>query len=297
LRDAEGSGGGDYDAIVLVSGGKDSAYLLHRLVVEWPRLRLLGVLVDNGFMSPFAIENAARVLETMNVPSLTIHPKPSFVNKVFRHTLTHLREQDGYSVVDLMDGHITFDHARNMAVALGIRVVLCGMGPVQMEQAFGPAAVEIPAERLAVRLGMNGAPPARNFDKEEMKFWFDPERHSPEQFPGFVLPLVAWNPTEEEILRYVRRNGLMSASRSRPLVTNNALVPVIAMAELGQLGYCGWELEFARMVREGKSDRGYWLALFEMAEYSARTGRFVNKTVEETLSRLGLTKQEVGISA
>ena len=91
--------------------------------------------------------------------------------------------------------------------------------------------------------------------------------------------------------------GLLTKKRSRPLVTNNALIPVIAMAECARFGYCSWEVEFGRMVREGKSERQYWLNIFEMNEYATKTGNFVNKTVIETLAKLALTKKDIGIES
>ena len=60
LHTYEGKGGGDFDAIVLFSGGKDSSFLVHRLITEYPKLRIVTMLVDNGFMSPYALDNAAR---------------------------------------------------------------------------------------------------------------------------------------------------------------------------------------------------------------------------------------------
>lgn len=297
LQSHQGKSTGPYDAMVLVSGGKDSAYMLHRVVHEYPDLRLLAVLVDNGFMSAFALKNAEHVLNRFDVPQITIKPKPSFVKKVFRYTLTHLDKQTGYSIVDLMDGFVTFDHAKNLAVHYDIPLILCGLSKVQLESVFGPIELEFPPEQEQASLSEHAAIVLRDvFDDVEMQYWFDGSKWPKEKVPRFVLPFTAWDLDENQILGEVHRLGLISKKRSRPLLTNNALIPVIGMAEVGRFGYCSWEIEFARMIREGKSERAYWLALFEMLEYSTRTGRFINRTVEQTLGRLGLTKQDLGIA-
>ncbi|MDX1601023.1 MAG: hypothetical protein R3191_05875, partial [Anaerolineales bacterium] len=98
-----------------------------------------------------------------------------------------------------------------------------------------------------------------------------------------------------EILNHVEQSGLLDANRTRPLLTNNALIPVIAIAEISTFGYTSFEVEFSKMIQEGRSERRYWRNLFEMAEYSARTGRFLSDSTLETLDALGLTKADIGL--
>lgn len=302
LRAAVGQGGGAYDALLLLSGGKDSAYLLHRITQEYPELRLVCVLVDNGFMSPFALQNAKQVINRFNLPYVVLSPEPAFVRAVFRYGLTHLHLQKQYSIVDLMDGQITFDNARNFAVENDIPLILCGLSKVQLAFVFGVQGIDLTAaqqrmplvEQCGISFAELGAP-------EHQHFWFDEAQIQSQapmnHVPHVISPIAAWNPDETEILRVVESLQLIDRKKSRPLMTNNALIPVIAMAETACFGYCCWEVEFARMVREGKSERQYWLALFEMLEYTVKTGRFINRNVERTLARLGLTRADIGIHA
>ena len=53
-------GEGSWDAVFALSGGIDSSYALYRLKQEYPRLRVLAVQFDNGFISQTALENARR---------------------------------------------------------------------------------------------------------------------------------------------------------------------------------------------------------------------------------------------
>ncbi len=290
-----GRAAGSHDALLLFSGGKDSSYLLHRITTDYPDLRLLTVLVDNGFMSPYALQNADRVLRRFDVAHIRLQPRPSLVRRVFRCALTHLDRQEGYSIVDEMDGHVTFDSARQLAARLEIPLVLCGISRVQAEVALGFAGWEMPPElglrRTLARLAI---PLDEVFTEREERTWWDVARCSAEPPPRVVLPLAAWDSSEEEIIAEVARLDLIDQRRSSPLMTNNALIPVIAMAEVARFGYCCWEVEFSRMIREGRSGRRYWLNLFEMMEYSARTGRFMG-SVDQTLTRLDLTRKELGI--
>jgi hypothetical protein len=298
LRTATRTGPGAYDALVLVSGGKDSAYTLHRLQQEYPGLRLITLLVNNGFMSPVALENADHLMEKFDLPHVTWKLKPAFVEKAFRHALTHLDRQSAYSIVDLMDACMTFDSAMEFAVRLDIPLVISGLAKVQTEFVYGPYSVEMtPSQYRAPLVDQLDSQLSDIFDDTEMAFMYQSANWHESRQPRFLLPFTIWNPDEEEVLREVDRLGLISKARSRPLLTNNALIPVIGMAEVARFGYCSWEIEFAQMVREGKSERNYWLNMFEMLEYSTKTGRFVNKTVEQTLDRLGLTRASIGIGA
>ena len=171
LRDASGKGAGTIDAVVLFSGGKDSSYMVNRLSRDYPNLRLLTLLIDNGFMSPHAMRNAKEVLEHFDLPHITHRLKPSFVKKVFHHALTHLDEQTSYSIVDLMDAKLSFDTGKNMAMAFGAPLVICGLARVQTEILYEPLTVELPFESETKQLPKYTGMDLRSvYDEEEMKF-------------------------------------------------------------------------------------------------------------------------------
>ena len=51
---------GKYDVIMALSGGLDSSYALYRLRKKYPRLRILAVQFDNGFIAETAFANAKK---------------------------------------------------------------------------------------------------------------------------------------------------------------------------------------------------------------------------------------------
>ena len=57
-----------------------------------------------------------------------------------------------------------------------------------------------------------------------------------------------------------------------------------ALVDVHQLGYSSFEVEFCRMIREGKADLTHWRNVFELLEYTSRTGMFVRPPVEQGLA-------------
>jgi amino acid adenylation domain-containing protein len=74
---------GDYDCIVLLSGGKDSTYMLYQLVQM--DLKVLAFTLDNGFISEGAKENIRTVVTSLGVDH--IFGKTPVMNAVFVESL------------------------------------------------------------------------------------------------------------------------------------------------------------------------------------------------------------------
>jgi len=78
---------GEYDCIVLLSGGKDSTYVLARLVDMG--LDVLAYTLDNGYISDQAKENIRRVVEALGVDHIfgtTPHMPAIFADSLARHS-------------------------------------------------------------------------------------------------------------------------------------------------------------------------------------------------------------------
>ena len=60
-------GRGTYDVLVGWSGGKDSTYILARLMKEFNDLRVLAFTFDNGFVSKQAFRNMEKLSDSLGV--------------------------------------------------------------------------------------------------------------------------------------------------------------------------------------------------------------------------------------
>lgn len=85
---AEGPKGRRYDAVVCLSGGKDSTYTL-MLAVRKYGLRPLAVTFDNGFLSKFAFDNIRNAVNALAVDHIMLRPSFETMKAIVRASALH----------------------------------------------------------------------------------------------------------------------------------------------------------------------------------------------------------------
>lgn len=297
LNEHQGKGKNKYDALVLYSGGKDSTYLIRKMQMDFPKLRLLAFTLDNGFMSPVAQQNIADMLPRLNVDHLFIKPHDKFYKKLFRYAITHLNEDGGYGTVDFSDGEFLLDTARNLAAEKKIPLILCGYSKYQVQNGLKLYHFESPREREASdRVETAGMKIKDIFQEEnDLNLWWQASKHNPQDIARLLFPLYAWDLEENQIKDKVKEWGLMNNKNHSPIVTNHQLVALLGVVDVHQLGYSSFEHEFCRMIREGKAKKSDWQPVFEFLEYTSRSGMFLKSTILQSLRWLDLTLEDVQI--
>jgi tRNA(Ile)-lysidine synthase TilS/MesJ len=79
---------GRYDALVCLSGGKDSTYTL-MLAVRTYGLRTLAFTFDNGFLSEFAFDNIRCAVNALGVDHVTVRPSFETMKSIVRASAMH----------------------------------------------------------------------------------------------------------------------------------------------------------------------------------------------------------------
>ena len=250
--------GNKYHAVLLLSGGKDSAYILHRMRSEYPELRIFCILVNNGFMSSTAIARAQFVADKFKTDLLVCNSSIDEFASVLRQAFLNLNGRGSYGVVDFADGDLIFRTGQRIATEMNIPLVLAGLTWVQVQRIVG---------------------------KDDFEIVQQPGPHQ-------VFPLAVWRPNEQEIRKTVRSLKLLPPGSDSPLVSNSSLILTMSAVDVLNNGYCSFEPEFAQLIREGKTDRKTWLHAFELLEFATRKG-FLDKEVKQTLARLDLTLNDV----
>ncbi|PIE88348.1 MAG: hypothetical protein CSA04_02430 [Bacteroidetes bacterium] len=83
--------GRTYDALVPLSGGKDSTYVLY-LAVQKYDLNVLTYTYDNGFLSDFARENIASAVKACGVDHIWVHQSQKMLYELYRTALVESGE-------------------------------------------------------------------------------------------------------------------------------------------------------------------------------------------------------------
>lgn len=78
--------GGEHDAVVPLSGGRDSSFVLHE-AVRTLGLRVLAINYDNEFRNEQAVENMERACETLAVELVSIRSRRGIATEVVRDEL------------------------------------------------------------------------------------------------------------------------------------------------------------------------------------------------------------------
>jgi len=297
LESHQGKAAGRHDALVMFSGGKDSALLLHLLRQKFPGLRLLALMVDNGFTSSIAFANAKRVATILSdVEYVTIRPKETLFRNTFRYALTHLNAGGCYSSVDRLGGDLVFDIGRNTAAAFGIPLLIHGGTRAQAQLILKLFSYETPRSWEREKRESTGGFSLRDiYAPEELKYWWDGSSWPADRVPRVIFPFYAWPYDEHAVRREVQALGLFEKGKENPIASNSDLIPVNLAVDNSFLGYSGYEPEFAQLIRGKKADKNIWLSLFESVEYLGARGLLLPGCIAETLTRLGLTHADVGL--
>lgn len=111
--------GKKYDAIIGLSGGADSSYVLHNAVKLG--LRLIAFSVDNGWNDPKADENIMRMVETLKVPFYRYRID---LKKFSRLQGAFIKA--GQKNIEIPTDHILMATTYEMASKYGIKWILSG---------------------------------------------------------------------------------------------------------------------------------------------------------------------------
>jgi hypothetical protein len=119
------SGRGDHDVLVGLSGGKDSAFVLHRLLTDYP-VRLLAVTFDNGFLTPYATRSVDAIVRATGAEHRMHRPEWPALRAFYRATLLRLGEP---CVACSIGGYVL---AIKACAEMGVPFFVHGRSPMQM---------------------------------------------------------------------------------------------------------------------------------------------------------------------
>jgi hypothetical protein len=294
LKDVRGQG--EYDCLVPLSGGKDSIYLLHRLITDYPHLRILAFTTDVN-IPDIAWQNIRRTTEKLGIDHLVYRPPESFYRKVFRYILQNQEERGAVYSISYVYAPLFEGDAIKLAVEKEIPLVLAGYSPGQPEPErmlyeFSRELIET-CSWVPPQLAASGA-----FSQNELLRFFDPKHYEEgTRFPRYLAPFHAWEYDQDQVLKQVVKLGLVqSAKHASPIFSNYPINWLLMYSDLKHFGYNPYLPEFAALIREGKASLQQWRLLGPLVDFMIGHKVFLGAEVRRSLKWLDLDERALKIN-
>jgi hypothetical protein len=293
--EAARSAGERYDALVCLSGGKDSLYLLHRLAVDY-RLRILAFTTDVD-IPPIAWSNIRRTIARLGVDHLVYRPPDAFYRKLFRHLLCHQEARGAVYTVSYVYAPLFEGDALRVASDMRIPLVLAGYSPGQPD----PERMEYEFPRAFIET-VDWTPPAlrgaEEFDESDLaRFWNPAMRRASTPLPRYLAPFHAWRYDQDDIMRRVVAQGYAANARhASPIHSNYPINWLLMYSDLRHFGYNPYAPEFSDLIRSGKASRRYWSVMAPLVDRMIRHRVGPGREVTRSLRWLGLRARDLRIT-
>lgn len=292
---ADCRGQGQYDVLVPFSGGKDSAWMLYKLVVEY-KLKVLAFTVDVN-IPPIAWKNIRRTLARLNIDHLTYSPPAELYRKLFAYLLRNQEARGATYTVSYVYAPLFEGDAIRTAHEKGIPLVMAGYSPGQPE----PERMLYEFSRPLIEQTDWTPPQLRQcgeFTEDELSRFFNPLRYPPgTRFPRYLAPFHAWKYSQDEAMRGVVEHGLIETSRAAsPVFSNYPINWLLMYSDLRNFGYNPYAPEFATLIREGKAKLSEWRIMAPIVDLMVSRRWFLGRHTTTHLKWLGLEPEDLRIT-
>ena len=287
--------GARYDALVCLSGGKDSLYLLHRAKVDL-KLNVLAFTTDVN-IPKVAWSNIRRTIARLGVDHLVYRPSASFYRKLFRHVLRNQEARGAVYSVSYVYAPLFEGDALAAATERGIPLVLAGYSPGQPE----PERMEYEFSRRLIE-GVDWTPPAlreaSGFSPAELARFWNPHRYAAgTRLPRYLAPFHAWDYDQEDIMRRVTQLGyVQKKANASPVHSNEHIHWLLMYSDLRNFGFNPYMPEFAALIRSGRASRSQWRLMAPFVDFMLRNKVLMGKNVERQMRWLGLRDEDLRIT-
>lgn len=286
--------GAEYDAVVCLSGGKDSIYLLHRLKVELG-LNVLAFTVDAN-IPEVAWRSIRRTVAKLEVDHIVHRPAPGFYRKLFAHLLRHQEPRGAVYTVSYVYAPLFEGDAIRLAAEKRIPLVFAGYSPGQPEPQrmvyeFSPKLIR-ETDWTPPGLRASGV-----FSEAELARFWNPLRCAADTaFPRYLAPFHAWEYDQNAIMKKIVALGLVErAWHASPIHSNYPVNWLLMYSDLKNLGYNPYAPEFSSLIRRGKASLRYWKLMAPVVDMMIRRRVLLGRNVASQMKWLGLREEELQI--
>ncbi|MDR2011277.1 MAG: hypothetical protein LBQ22_12435 [Bacteroidales bacterium] len=274
-----------YDALVPLSGGKDSTYILH-LAVNVYKLKVLAMTYDNGFLTPIALDNIKRSLEITDVDHVFCRPDPVILKKVYKNMLLFSGDICGACDIGTK--------ANILKVSADYRtpIILYGTSPLE-EDSFVPDSIQ-DVTRFKYILKQSG-----EFTKKEMKefliypnfnFLYLTLNKKIGKFGKEVRPLFyLTNPSDKEVGAIIEKElGWKDDAREYSKHLDCLAEPLTNYIRNKIYGYERRICQFSNMIRKNEITREHALQMYTEDKIDS-----LPENCQYIFNELGITEEDL----
>lgn len=277
---------GKYDALVPLSGGKDSTYILY-LATQKYHLRVLAMTYDNGFVSQIAADNMQRALRKTNTEMITVKPDHQLLQKIYKTMLLSSGDICGACGIAIRASmcKVAADHK--------IPMILLGTSPLE-EGSFLPDTTQDVQRFRHIMLE------AGNTSRQELKeFLIYPKMnffklslgkmfgiYAKEVCPLFYIP----NPSDKEMGDIIKREMDWQEDTSSEYSKHFDCVvePFTNYVRQHIYGYERRICQYSTMIRRGEISREKALEMYTADHIAEKPANY-----DEVLDLLGLDEKDM----
>jgi len=237
------------------SGGKDSTFTLDLLKNHYS-LRVLAMTFDHGFVSPYALENIRKIVETLGVDYISFKPDSRTMQKIFRFSSEH----EFHPAKALERASSICNSCMGLAKFIILKVAIEKRIPFI---AYGWSPGQVPLQSAILKNNPSFIrkvqdlflKPLEEAVGEEVQAYFLDDHHLKEDgnntLPYNINPLAFLHYDEGKIYQRIRELGWQPPKDTDPNSTNCLLNAFANEIHIQKHQYHPYAMELAELVREG----------------------------------------------
>ena len=281
-----------YEGLLMMSGGKDSAYLALTLKREY-KLNIKGIIIDNSYEYPDTFENVKSICKQLEIPLIIYQPNIIQLRNFYNFIITDPKlRRDDFGQICFYCGVCLKRIASDFAKAFNIPYIFSGYNPDQIYE-LGDAEItqkdnnKKKYQQMVRKAVDEKIIETENYVKKSNKINFLPFLRLPETpilyyyqhvpyYPLEMIELIKKELNWKPIQRF-NQNYIASGCQLATILVNLCRIK-------DKPDYI--QKEFSAQIRRGSLDKNYVLSMFNKFEIDY-------EEIEYVLGTLGLTKDIV----
>ena len=249
--------GAPYDAIVALSGGKDSCFTLKYLVQEHG-LRCFAITVDNGFLSDQSVKNSRQLCESLGVDFVLWKPNTKFMNSLYVSSLDSINRNRGAIVraSDLCNNCINLINSLMLKEAVIRNVPMIAGGYIAGQVPRGTCVMKLKLETLLKFSAIKNSTGNSMFSLRHYQITeTDLENYTAGDAVHILNPMLSLNYNEEDIIASLEKFEWKRSPDTGSHSSNCRINDLGIKVHLKKYGFHPYEQEIAEQVRSGNLTR------------------------------------------